>query len=75
METEKLTKSQKNKIYQKEYYKNNKDKLSMSAKETIQCELCGSVITKYRMFYHLKTKLCQSRQVNNKIIEERKQQL
>ena len=71
----KLSKSEKNIIYQKEYYSKNKSKIIEKYLEKIKCELCGRSVCRYRMNSHLTTKLCINTQKNNKIIEERKKNL
>ncbi len=62
------TKSDKNKEYQKQYYKQNKEKLLKNLSEKHTCGACGRKICKYRLQSHLNTKLCSNtKQINEKI--------
>lgn len=71
---EKLSKSEKNIIYQKEYYKNNKNKLLKRATERTECKICGRCVSRYRINSHMNTKLCYTTQMNNQKVEDAKKQ-
>ena len=43
----------------KQYQENNKDKIKEITKETIVCDCCGSVCTKYKLSRHKATKKCK----------------
>lgn len=47
------------KEYKKEYNENNKEKINEKQKEKIQCDLCGSIITRVNLSRHKKSIKCQ----------------
>ena len=57
--------------YQKEYYKNNKDKLLKKLNEKFTCELCGGSYTYSGKSKHLQTKK-HNKFINNDIIQPNK---
>lgn len=57
-----------NKEYHKEYYKNNKDKLSEYYSKKIEC-ICGKIVNRGSYNYHRKSKL-HINTLNHKIENE-----
>lgn len=53
-----LTKSEKNKIYQKEYYTKNKDKLLNYGCKKVECLLCGRQVIRNNILSHQKKPIC-----------------
>lgn len=63
-------KSEKNKVYQKEYYQKNKTKLLSNLCEKMECELCGRQVCKYYISSHWKSKICKKVIERNKFIKD-----
>ena len=62
---ENLTKSEKNKIYLKEYYKNNKEKLLSYGKTKCQCNNCGRIVIRNNILTHQKKNICINHKEKN----------
>lgn len=66
-----LTKREKNILYQKEYYKNNKTELLEKLTKKCKCLLCGRVIIKNNVKKHQNSPIClRNRGNNEKTYEE-----
>lgn len=64
-----------NKIYQKEYYKKNKPILLAKANEKIVCDYCYRKVSRCRMIKHKTTNLCMITQHRNIIDKRRKEEI
>jgi hypothetical protein len=51
---------EKHALYNKEYWKANKEKIRNDKKQKVVCEICGSAVSKSYMTGHKKTKKCLS---------------
>ena len=58
-EKKELTKQEKNKEYQKIYYKINKTKLLKNMCAKCECLLCGRVVIKNNINSHQKSNICK----------------
>lgn len=71
-ETNELSKEdilkEKLKIKNKEYYKNNKDKIKSRSKETVTCELCLKHIKRGTLNVHMNNNQCKKGQNIRKIL-------
>lgn len=69
MENIELSKSEKNKIYQKEYYKNNKDKLLSYGNKKVKCLLCNRCVIRNNILKHQKKAICLNNRTEKNYVE------
>ena len=60
------------KLYNKEYYQNNKTKILEKLKSKVNCEFCNRQVSFCNLQKHYVLPICKTTQDKNKYISERK---
>jgi len=63
------------KEYNKTYYTTNRKVILEKACNKEKCQFCDRMVSKYRMYNHIKTDLCINTQDRKKLIQERENKL
>ena len=60
------------KLYNKNYYQTNKEKILTKLTSKVKCEFCDRQVSFANLQKHYLLKICKSTQLKNKYISERK---
>ena len=60
------------KLYNKEYYQNNKDKILTKLNSKVNCEFCNRTVSYANLAKHYVLPICKATQKKNNYISERK---
>ena len=60
------------KLYNQEYYQNNKTKILEKLKSKVNCEFCNRQVSFCNLQKHYVLPICKTTQLKNKYISERK---
>ncbi len=63
------------KLYNKEYYQNNKDKILTKLNSKVNCEFCNRTLSFCNLKKHYLLPICKTTQDKNKYISERQQNI
>ena len=63
------------KLYNQEYYQNNKTKILEKLKSKVNCELCNRQVSFCNLQKHYVLPICKATQLKNKYISERQQNI